>query len=223
MGHFETLMARDGHAFNAYFAKPPAAARGAVVIVQEIFGLNPHIRAVTDAYAAAGYLAIAPALFDRVGRDIVLGYSPEELQQGMGYRQQIKDDKAVLDISAVAAVARHAGKVAVIGYCWGGRLAWLTACQLPLNAAVAYYGAGIGQHLDKTPLCPMMLHFGALDKSIPADEIARIRARFPQGICHIYPDAGHAFNNSDRPANYHAASAAAAQRYTDEFLAQYIG
>lgn len=120
MSHFETLMARDGHSFRAYMVSPPSHARGAVIIVHEVFGLTAHIRTLTDSYAAEGYLAIAPALFDRVRRDLVLGDTPEELEQGRGYRQQIGTDKAVLDIAASVAVARHSGKVAVVGYCWGG-------------------------------------------------------------------------------------------------------
>jgi carboxymethylenebutenolidase len=223
MSQYETLMARDGHVFGAYIAKPPGAARGGVVIVQEIFGLTEHIRAVADSYAQAGYLAVAPALFDRVRRGIVLGHSPEDAQHGMGYRKEIGDAPAVLDIIASVAVVGHAGRVAVIGYCWGGRLAWLTARQIPLNAAVCYYGSGIGGLLDKTPMCPTMLHFGAEDRSIPMSEIEHIRAAYPQGKIHVYPGAGHAFNNNDRPDHYDEPSAQLARTRTNEFLAQQLG
>ncbi len=222
MSQFETLMARDGHNFGAYFAKPAGAARGAVVIVQEIFGLTPHIRRTADSYAADGYLAVSPALFDRVRRGLVLGDSPPEVEQALGYRKQIETSQAVLDIAAAAAVVRHAGKVAVIGYCWGGLLAWVAAGEVPLGAAVSYYGARIAEHLDRTPKCPTMLHFGDQDRSITAAEIERIRAAFPHGIYHLYA-AGHAFNNEDRPGLYSPEAAALARSRTNAFLAQYIG
>jgi carboxymethylenebutenolidase len=223
MSRFETLMARDGHTFSAYIAKPEGKARGGSIIVHEIFGLTPYIRAVADDCAANGYLTIAPALFDRIRRDLVLGYTPEELDQARGLRQQIPTAKALLDIAAVAAVLRHVGKVAVIGYCWGGRLAWDAASELPLGAAVCYYGAGIVEDLPKTPKCPTMLHFGAEDRSIPLADIERIRSAYPQGVYHLYAAAGHAFSNDDRAQNYNAAAAALAHQRTVEFLARHIG
>jgi carboxymethylenebutenolidase len=218
----ETLMARDGHKFSTYLAKPAGRARGAVVIVQEIFGLSPWIVRTVDSYAADGYLCVAPALFDRVRRNLVLGYSPPEMEQGMGYRKQIDTAKAVLDIGAAAAMARHAGKVAVIGYCWGGMLTWAAASELPLGAAVCYYGAGIPKLLPKVPSCPTMLHSGEHDKSIPLSDVELIRAAYPQGSYHLY-DAGHAFANEDRPDHYNAEAAALARSRTNAFLAQHIG
>jgi carboxymethylenebutenolidase len=220
---FETLMARDGHAFRAYIARPPQArARGAVVIVQEIFGLTPHIRRVADSYASDGYLAVAPALFDRVRRDLVLGDSPKEREAALGYRKQIPTAKAVLDISAASAMARHTGKVAVIGYCWGGTLAWIAAGEHPFAAAVCYYGAAIADHLDKLPACPTLLQFGEQDASIPAATIEHIRHAFPQGHYYLYP-AGHAFNNDDRPTHYNAEAASLARGRTSAFLTQHVG
>jgi carboxymethylenebutenolidase len=215
-------MARDGHKFSTYLAKPAGKARGAVVIVQEIFGLSPWIVRTADSYAADGYLCVAPALFDRVRRNLVLGYSPPELEQAMGYRRQIDTAKAVLDIGAAAAMTRHAGKVAVIGYCWGGMLTWAAASELPLGAAVCYYGAGIPKLLPKVPACPTMLHSGEQDKSIPVSDIELLRAAYPQGIYHLYA-AGHAFANDDRPDHYNADAAALARSRTNAFLAQHIG
>jgi carboxymethylenebutenolidase len=222
MSQTETLMARDGHKFSTYLAKPAGKARGAVVIVQEIFGLSPWIVRTADSYAADGYLCVAPALFDRVRRNLVLGYSPPELEQAMGYRRQIDTAKAVLDIGAAAAMTRHAGKVAVIGYCWGGMLTWAAASELPLGAAVCYYGAGIPKLLPKVPACPTMLHSGEQDKSIPVSDIELLRAAYPQGIYHLYA-AGHAFANDDRPDHYNADAAALARSRTNAFLAQRIG
>lgn len=222
MSRYETLMARDGHEFTTYIAKPPARARGAVVIVQEIFGLSPWVLRVADSYAAEGYLTVAPALFDRIRRNLVLGYSPPEMQQAMGYRKQIDTSKAVLDIAAAAAMARHVGRVAVIGFCWGGLLAWAAASELPLGAAVCYYGAGIPNLLPKVPACPTMLHSGEHDKSIPMSDVDRLRDAYPQGVYHLYP-AGHAFANDDRPDHYDAEATALARSRTDAFLAQHIG
>jgi carboxymethylenebutenolidase len=222
MSQYETLMARDGHTFNTYIAKPSGKARGGVVVVQEIFGLSPHICRLADGYAQDGYLAVAPALFDRVARNLVLGYSPPEVELGMGYRKQIPTAKAILDIAAAAAICRHAGKVAVIGFCWGGRLAWAAASELPLGAAVCYYGGGIVEELPKTPKCPTMLHFGERDRSIPLSDVERIREAFPEGLYHLYA-AGHAFGNDDRPQNYDAEATALARERTAAFLAQHIG
>jgi carboxymethylenebutenolidase len=218
----ETLMARDGHEFRVYIAKPGGKARGAVVIVQEIFGLSPWIVRTADSYAADGYLCVAPALFDRVRRNLVLGYSPPEMELAMGYRKQIDTAKAVLDIGAAAAMVRHVGKVAVVGFCWGGTLAWACACELPLGAAVCYYGAGIPGLLPKVPTCPSMLHSGEQDRSIPASDVDRIRGAFPQAVYHLYA-AGHAFANDDRPDHYNAEATALARTRTNAFLAQHIG
>ncbi|MGA8706123.1 MAG: dienelactone hydrolase family protein [Steroidobacteraceae bacterium] len=222
MSQSETLMARDGHTFGAYIAKPPGKARGGIVVVQEIFGVAPHVRRVADDYAAQGYLAVAPSLFDRVARGIVLGYSPAEVEQGLGYRKQIPTPKAVLDIAAAAAICRHAGRVAVLGFCWGGRLAWAAASEVPLGAAVIYYGGGIPEELPKAPHCPTILHFGTRDKSIPASDIEQLRAALPTGEFHLY-DAGHAFNNDDRPQSFDAAASALARERTLAFLAQRLG
>lgn len=221
MGSWEPLMARDGHQFKAYLGAPPGKARGAVVILQEIFGLNAHIRAVVDQYAAAGFAAIAPALFDRIGSNIELGYSPDDITRARGYLMQMKRQDALTDIAASVNVMKHAGRVALIGYCWGGTLAWIGARTLPVSAAVGYYVSRIGENLDAMPACPMMLHFGERDANIPLTDVERARALFPQGIFHLYP-AGHGFN-CDQRASYDAASAALAWQRTQQFLAEHIG
>ena len=222
MSHTETLMARDGHEFDAYLARPAGRARGAIVVVQEIFGVNPYIRSVADRYAAAGWLAIAPALFDRVARGLEFGYTPAELPTARGTMMQVDTAKALLDIAAATAVVRHAGKVGVVGFCWGGRLAWLAGCEQPVAAAVAYYGTRIGQHLPgQVPRCPMQLHFGERDEHIPAAEIAQIRAACPQAEVHLYP-AGHGFA-CDARASFDAPSAALAWQRTQDFLGRHLG
>jgi len=218
----QTLMARDGHTFNAYFADPPGRARGAVVIVQEIFGLTSFVRRTTDSYAADGYVAIAPALFDRVRRDVVLGYSGPEVEQAMGYRLQIPVATALLDVAAAASVVRHAGRVAVIGFCWGGTIAWAAAGSMTLSAAVSYYGARLLEQSRKMPSCPTLLHFGDQDASIPASEVQQVRDAYPAGEVHVYA-AGHAFANEDRPDRYNAEAAALARTRTNQFLQQHVG
>lgn len=220
MGEFNTIMARDGHEFRAYLAAPPGTARGAVVVIQEIFGVNAHMRAVTDSYAAEGYVAIAPSLFDRVRKGIELGYSPDERQQGMGYVKQLKPEQTLKDVAAAVAVVKHAGRVGMVGFCWGGRITYQAACELPLACGVVYYGGGITQMLDRKPRCPVMYHFGERDQHITQDDVAKIRAAHPEGIFHVYP-ADHGFNR-DVGATYDAPSAALARQRTLEFLAQNV-
>jgi carboxymethylenebutenolidase len=217
MGEYTTLMARDGHEFNAWLAAPAGPPRGAIVIGQEIFGVNRHIRAVTDQYAAAGYVTIAPCLFDRVRRGIELGYSEKEKQEGRGTRLQIPKEKTMLDLTACINVVRHAGRVAVIGYCWGGTLAYLAACELPVVCAVSYYGGQIAkEHLGKVPRRPVMYHFGEKDPHIPSSDIDKIRAVDSTGIFHMYP-ADHGFNCEER-TEYDPASAKLALDRTLAFL-----
>jgi carboxymethylenebutenolidase len=220
MSEFTTLMARDGHEFQAWLAPPPGTARGAVVIVQEIFGVNAHIRSVTDGYAKDGYVAIAPALFDRVRRGIELGYDDEGMKEGRGYVSQLKHEQTMLDIAAAIAVVRHAGRVGVIGYCWGGTIAYLCACELAIACAVAYYGGAIAKHLDKRPKCPVMYHFGEKDKHIPLSDIEQIKAAHPQGEFYLYP-ADHGFN-CDARGSYDAPSAQLARERTLGFLAKHV-
>ena len=220
MAEYTQLMARDGHEFGTWLAAPAGTPRGAVVVLQEIFGVNAHIRAVTESYAAEGYVAIAPALFDRVRRGIELGYTPVEVEEGRGYMKQLAQDKVTLDIAAALAVVKHAGPVAAIGYCWGGTQAYLAACTLPVACAVAYYGSGIALNLDRHPQVPVMYHFGELDKSIPPETIAKIRAAQPEGVYHLYP-ADHGFN-CDHRAMYDAGCAALARRRTLDFLREQL-
>ena len=221
MGDFTTLMARDGHEFNAWLAPASGGARGAVVVCQEIFGVNHHIRGVAGDFAAAGYLTIAPCLFDRIRRGIELGYTEKDTQEGRGYRLQIPKEKTLLDLAASINVVRHAGRVAVVGYCWGGTLAYLAACDLQVDCAVSYYGGPIARdHLDKHPKRPVLYHFGEKDPYIPPADIEQIRAADPTGVFHTYP-ADHGFNCDER-ASHDPASAALARERTLAFLAQHL-
>jgi carboxymethylenebutenolidase len=220
MSEFTTIMARDGHEFRAWLAPPRGRPRGAIVVVQEIFGVNSHIRGVTDGYAADGYVAIAPCLFDRVRRAIELGYTPAEMQEGQGYVKQLQPEQVTADLAAAIAVVRHAGRVGVVGYCWGGKIAYVAACDLPIGCAVAYYGGSITQELQKQPKCPVMYHFGERDTHIPASDVEKIKAAHPQGDFYLYP-AGHGFN-CDQRDSYDPASAALARERSIAFFAKHV-
>jgi carboxymethylenebutenolidase len=221
MAEFTTIMARDGHELRCWLAAPPGKARGAIVVVQEIFGVNSHIRGVTDGYAAEGYVAIAPSLFDRVRKGIELGYQPSDMQEGFGYVQQLKPEQTLLDLSAAIAVVKHAGRVGMVGYCWGGKMSYVSACELPLACAVAYYGGSIASSLDKKPKCPVMYHFGELDKHIPQSDVEKIRAANPQGIFHIYQGADHGFN-CDQRGSYNPQAAALARERSLAFFNEHL-
>ena len=170
---------------GAYLAAPPGNARGAIVVIQEIFGVNGHIRAVTEGFAAEGYVAIAPSLFDRVRRGVELGYDEKSVQVGFGYVKQLKHEEILKDLSAAIAVVKHAGRVGVVGYCWGGTMAYVAACELPVSCAVAYYGGSIVKYLDKKPKRPVMYHFGELDDHITPPTSQKSARRTPKAsiIC----------------------------------------
>jgi carboxymethylenebutenolidase len=221
MSEFTTIMSRDGHELRAWLAAPPGTPRGAIVVVQEIFGVNSHIRSVTDGYAAEGYVAIAPSLFDRVRMGIELGYTQADVQEGFGYVQQLKPEQTLADLSAALAVVKHAGRVGMVGYCWGGRMTYVSACELPLACAVSYYGGGIVQCLDKKPKCPIMYHFGELDTHIPLTDVEKIKAANPEGIFHVYAGAGHGFN-CDQRSSYNPQAAALARERSLAFFARYL-
>jgi carboxymethylenebutenolidase len=220
MGEFTTIMARDGHEFQAYLAAPAAKPRGAVVVLQEIFGVNSHIRAVTDGFAAEGYTAIAPSLFDRIRRGIQLGYGPEVRQEAIGYMQQLKTEDTLKDVGAAITVVKNSGRVGVVGYCWGGRLAYLSACDLPVTCAVVYYGR-VADQLGKKPKRAVMYHFGSEDKSIPLSDVEKLKEAHPEGIVYVYEGAEHGFN-CDQRSSYNPQAAGLARQRTLEFLARYL-
>jgi len=217
MGEFTTIMARDGHEFQAYLSAPPAKPQGAIVVIQEIFGVNAHIRAVTDGFAREGYTAIAPAMFDRIRRGIELGYSQPEMEQGVGYRAQLKLDETLKDLNAAVAVVRHSGRVGTVGYCWGGAMSYVAAAELPIACAVVYYGKA-AQFADKKPRHPVMYHFGTQDTSIPMADVEKIKAADPTGVFYEY-EAGHGFNCDQRPS-FSAEAAALARQRTLEFFSR---
>ena len=213
-------LAKDGHIVDLYVAKPKSQAVATVIVLQEIFGITDHIQAICQQYATHGYLAVAPALFDRIQKNIVLDYS--SIKEGRDYKMQLQDEQVLLDIAASAATAENDLKVAVIGFCFGGALSYLASTRLNLDCAISYYGGGIAEkYINQKPLCPIMYHFGALDPIIPSTDVAAIQSNHPEGVFHIYEDAGHGFNCSDR-RDYHSESAKIAFARSLEFLKMHI-
>ncbi len=222
MGETIELTAKDGFTLSAWKAVPAGTPKGGVVVLQEIFGLNPHIRSVADRFAAAGYLAIAPALFDRVQPGIELGYTPDDVTNGAAIRARTTLDGALADTQAAIDAASEAGKVGVVGYCWGGSLAFWASTRLSgVSAAVCYYGGMIANALDEIPKAPTIMHFGQLDKHIAMSDVAKIRAAFPHLSVFDYP-ADHGFN-CDARGSYDKPSADLALARTLEFLGDKVG
>jgi len=222
MGHAIELKADDGFALSAYRADPPGKPRGGLVVAQEIFGVNSHIRSVCDGFAADGYVAIAPALFDRYERGVDIGYTPDDIAKGRELKGRAQIDAALRDVAAARDVAAGAGKVGVIGYCWGGFVAWMTASRLPgFACAVPYYGGGILDAAGERPQCPVMAHFGERDSVIPVEGVRKLAAAHPEAQVFIYA-ADHGFN-CDQRASFDAAAAKLARERTLQFLQRHIG
>lgn len=213
------LTAADGHRFQAYRSLPPEEPLGAVIVLQEIFGVNRHIRWVAEQISAHGYAAYAPVVFDRVGGHVELGYDDAGVAAGRERIMALGFDQALLDVAATAAVAETHGAVGTIGFCWGGTLAWLSATRLGLPS-VSYYGARTQPFLDETPKAPLLMHFGVRDALIPQEFYDALKEKHPQVPVHFY-QAGHGFNCNER-ADFHAESAAMAWRRTFSFLRQHI-
>ena len=217
MGKMIRLKAADGHELDAYLAEPKGKPRGGVVVVQEIFGVTDHIKRIADKFAAEGYRAIAPAMFDRIERGITLPYT--DVEQGRAYMQQLKWPNTLADVEAAADAVRDAGAAAVVGYCWGGTVAHVAASELDLDAAVSYYGGGVARMLDKEPQCPIVYHFGDQDHAIPPADVQKIMSAYPSAEVHVYKGAGHGFKCDER-SSYSAADARVAFERSIEFLKQ---
>lgn len=187
------LTAADGHEFDAYEVHPDGAG-ASIVVIQEIFGVNPHIRSLVDRYASYGYRAIAPAVFDRVERGVELDYDAEGIAKGRDLAGRIKWDPVMADVAAAVAHVAATGPVGIVGFCFGGSVAWLAASTLPVTAAVGYYGGQIHELIDRAPTVPTMLHFGELDHAIPLDQVDAIAAAHPDVPVHVYAGAQHGFS-----------------------------
>ena len=226
MGKTIELKAADGFLFPAYVAEPSGVPRGGVVVLQEIFGVNAHIRAVTDGYAAEGYLAVAPATFHRVKPDVQLGYTPDDMSAGMGLKAAVEALPApgvMQDIQAAIGHAAQAGKVGIVGFCWGGLLTWRAACTLDgLAAAVPYYGGGMTSpdESGRLPKVPVLAHFGSKDHYISVPSVEAFTKAQPQAQVHLY-EADHGFN-CDHRGSYDAQSAQLARERTLAFFASHL-
>jgi len=216
------LTASDGHRFDAYVARPAGTPRGAVVVVQEIFGVNSHIKSVADGFAAEGYLAVAPALFDRVERGVDLGYTAAAIKHGRELKARITADWMTRDVEAAVSHVAHAGKVGIVGYCWGGFVAWMCAHHARgVACAVDYYGSGTVENGDLQPHVPTMLHMSDRDASLPVDALKALASKHVNVQLFIYP-AEHGFN-CDQRGSYDAPSAKLARERSLDFVRQHVG
>lgn len=222
MGKMIELTAKDGYKLSAYRADPAGKPRGGIVVIQEIFGVNKHIRSVADRYADLGFVAIAPAVFDRAQKNFEAGYDAAGVEAGRGMRGKITTDNLLADTQAAIDAAKSAGKVAVIGYCMGGSVAFLSATRLSgLACAIGYYGGQIIQHVDEKTKVPCILHFGDQDQNIPMTDVEKIKKAHPDLPIFVY-NAGHGFNCDER-GSFSPYAAQVAFGRTEEFLAKHIG
>ena len=220
MGQHVKLTTTDAHTLGGYRADPAGTPKGGMIVIQEIFGVNHHIRAVCDRLAALGYVAIAPAVFDRFVRDFECGYTPDEIANARSYLGNLDWDKMVLDMTAAKEELKGAGPVGVIGFCMGGTAAFLAATRIPgIAAAVSYYGGQIGKFADEKPKCPLQMHFGEKDEGIPLTTVEEIKKKQPQAETYIYEGAPHGFGCDERASYRKEASDLAWQR-TQDFLAK---
>ena len=218
MGDQISIKMQDGFELSAYRSMPSAQSKGVVVVIQEIFGVNAHIREVADGYAAQGYSTIAPALFDRIERDIELGYAEADMGKGIELAfQGLEMAQTMQDLQSVVDYGAAQGSVGVVGFCFGGLLTYLSACQLKgVVAASSYYGGGIAGVLDHQPKCPLIMHFGELDAHIPMTDVDRIKEANPRIPVHVY-DADHGFNCDHRASYSEQAAELALQRTLAHF------
>jgi carboxymethylenebutenolidase len=216
------IQAGDGHTLDAYVARPTGDPKGGLVVIQEIFGVNHHIRDVADGYAKDGFLVIAPALFDRVEKNVELGYEGQDRAKAMEFFKKLNFENAIEDIDAALGWARkNSGKTGVVGYCVGGTLAWLSATRLKPDAAVGYYAGGIDRFAAEMPSAPVMLHFGSKDAHITKEMVGKVADAHPE-VSIFWYDADHAFNR-DVGKNYDAPSARLARSRSLEFLTRGVG
>ena len=229
MGKMIELTSADGTRVPAYEARPTGTPKGAVVVIQEIFGVNSHIRSVADGYAAEGYLAVAPAMFHRAKPDVELGYSEADMGEGFGYKTAVENLPAPGAMPDIQAAIDHAaqasgGKVGIVGYCWGGLLTWRSACTLNgLSAAVPYYGGGVTTEAEmvRQAKVPVLAHFAEEDKWIPLDTVEAFKKVHPE--VQVFTYAVHHGFNCDQRGAWHAPSAQLARERTLAFFAQHLG
>ncbi len=217
------LQSPDGHGLEGYLAEPAGEARGGLVIAQEMYGVNQYIRDVCDGFAADGYLTIAPALFDRIQPGLTLPYDDDGQRRGKVLSRDADLELALDDLCAGADYVRAAGKVALLGYCYGGTLGWLAACRRNFDAVICYYGSDMCDYPDEVPACPIICQVGDRDATVTPQKIAGFGAIRPEVPFFTYAGALHGFDNHLREARYHADAAQQARQRTLEFLGAHIG
>ena len=217
------ITARDGHELDAYLAKPASTPHGGVVIGQEMYGLTNYLRETCDYFAIQGFEAIAPALYDRRERGLVLEYNKANHDLAQSIYKKWNWEHALDDLDAGKQAIAAAGNIAIVGYCWGGTLAWLAACRRDYKAAVAYYGSMMPDFAGEIPTCPVECHIGSEDTTMPPERIDHFRQAQPSVPIHMYPGAQHGFDNPSRVDRYHAAASRLARERTLDFMAQHIG
>ena len=223
MGQKVKLTTSDNHALGAYRADPSGTPKGGVVVIQEIFGVNHHIRSMCDRFAALGYAAVAPAVFDRIQPNFECGYSPDEIAHARTLIPKIDWGKMLLDVAAAIDNVRSSGKVGIVGFCMGGTVAFLSAGKLAgLSAAVGYYGGQIAKNVDVKPKVPTLLHFGDQDQSIPMSDVELIKQKRPDCETYVYQGAGHGFSCDER-GSYNEAAHKAAWERTVPWFAKNVG
>ena len=223
MGKHFSLTAADSHQLGAYRADPKGAPKGGIVVIQEIFGVNQHIRAVCDRFAADGYVAVAPALFDRAQRNFECGYTPPEIEAARKFIAKPDWDAMLRDTDAAIKEIKSVGSIAIIGFCMGGTIAFLSATRLSgLKCAIAYYGGRIVAFADEKPKCPVQMHFGETDHSIPMTDVEIIKQKRSDCEIHVYKDAGHGFHCDER-GSFHQPSRDLAWQRTTAFLNKHMG
>jgi carboxymethylenebutenolidase len=223
LGKHFSLTAADKHQLGAYRADPKGTPKGGIVVVQEIFGVNQHIRAVCDRFANEGFVAVAPALFDRSQRNFECGYTPPEIENARKFIAKPDWDAMLRDTDAAIKELKSVGPIAIVGFCMGGSIAFLSAARLSgLRAAVAYYGGRIVAFADEKPKCPTQMHFGEKDQSIPMTDVDIIKQKRPDCEIYVYKDAGHGFHCDER-GSYHQASRDLAWERTTAFLKNHMG
>ncbi len=223
MGEFIRLNASDGHEFDAYLAEPDGPPRGGLFVAMEMYGVNGYLTSVCDSYASDGYLCIAPALFDRLERDLSLPYDEFGSRRGKELSALNNFDLTMMDVTAAADRIRAAGKIAIMGFCFGGTVAWLAAGRCDLNAAIAYYGSNMCDYPDETARCPVICHVGDKDTVVPPSDVAAFQLNHPDVFWHDYEDVVHGFDNHTRPARYHSQATRTARDRTLIFLRDQIG
>ncbi len=223
MGNMIQLASADGHKFNAYRAEPNGKARGALVVVQEIFGVNKHIKELADGFAAEGYLSIAPAFFERKEKNFDRGYTQADIDAGRTIAMALDWNNTMKDLQVAIDNVKSAGKVGIIGYCWGGTTSWVAACRANgLSCSLPFYGGGVANMTGEKPKVPVQFHWGHNDHAIPLADVWKIEKEHPTAESYVYADAGHGFT-CDHRGSYHEPSKILSRQRAIAFLHKHVG